>query len=78
MTHLSRQLEEVWRGSQISWLCVSSGVSFLFWEFPAGEVLLLFGAELRSQPLGLSTLGDVFGKDKYFLLFLSLFDFINS
>lgn len=78
MTHLPWQLEEVWHGSQIYWLCVSSGVSFLFWEFPTGEVPLLFGVELRSQPLGLSTLGEGFGKGTCFLLFLGLFDFINN
>lgn len=66
----------VWEPNLLA-LCQLWGI-FPVWEFPAGEVLLLFGAELRSQPLGLSTLGDVFGKDTYFLLFLSLFDFINS
>lgn len=49
-----------------------------FGNSPLGEVPLLFGAKLRSQTLGLSTLRGGFGKDKVFLLFLGLFDFINN
>lgn len=64
------QLKKVCHGSQMYWLSVSSGVSFLFWEFPIGEAPLLLGAEIRTQPLGLSTVEEGFGKDFFFFSYL--------
>jgi len=66
------QLEEVWHGSWIYWLHVSSRVSYSLWEFPAGEAPLLLGAGIRTWPLGLSTPAQGFGKD------VCLFFFFNS